>query len=1037
MRNKNLLSIQCMMVIANVCSVVDTSWAQTAIEENFDRDNISAWVGTTSHFIINPAQQLQLSNTAAGSSFLTTPFAPARNEDQSAYAGVIEWYLYVRFAFAGSSRNYGRIYLLSDHEDLTQTASAFYLQLGEAGSNDAIELFHLSNGITTSVCRGADGTLASSFAIRLKITRTDAGLWTVAIDYTGGSNFEDVATGVDSTFVDTKAFGIQCVYTIGNATRFYFDDIYVGPPKISPPAPPAPQVGDIVMNEFFPDPSPSVGLPAQEFVELYNKSDHVINLKDWLLADATNAANLPDATIEPGAYAILAPTAAITAYSDFGHAVGVVGFPSLNNNGDEIKLFTPGGLLMDSLTYELSWYQEVAKANGGFSIERLHHDSSSVNPLNWYASQSPTGGTPGAVNSVFGRNPDSKKPTVQSTLFLNDSTLQIMFSEPMQVGTLQNVSNYRLSGPGTVTVIPRDDTSLVLQFSNMDNGAEYALNMSGVTDVAGNEIDLFEIAFLFFVPHPVHAKDVLITEIMSDPTPVVQIPEAEYLELFNRSNHPINLEGWTLEDPVSRATLSTYILHPSSYVLLTSNANVSKFAHISNILGVASFPSLGNMSDRIVLRTTDNVQIDSISYTNSWYRNVEKADGGWSLELIDQNNLCAAEDNWAAAEDDRGGSPGVINSINGEKPDITPAELTRAFTLSEQLIELVFNERMDEETLRATFSLTPGAFHVTPMFKNSGQREIMLTTEEPVQFRIQYQLTVAGARDCPGNYSEPQTISLMMPEPAVVGDVLINEILFNPRPNAFDFVELMNASSKFIHLHGWKIGNRTTAEVMIGQDVILLPQQHVVVTPSRVSLESNYPAAINKMVIEMRLPSFPDDVGYLELLEPSGITVDAFDYSSKMHASMIRDSEGVSLERVSVRSPTNDWNNWHSAAGAIGYATPGFQNSSTMPDFTTSIVGIEVIPPVIRSQSSTPFAQIHYRLDRVGMVANVSVIDVEGRPVKELATNVTLGSEGFFRWDGDDSLGRRAPVGYYMVWFQAFDLDGTVITRRHRVVVGF
>lgn len=70
-----------------------------------------------------------------------------------------------------------------------------------------------------------------------------------------------------------------------------------------------------------------------------------------------------------------------------------------------------------------------------------------------------------------------------------------------------------------------------------------------------------------------------------------------------------------------------------------------------------------------------------------------------------------------------------------------------------------------------------------------------------------------------------------------------------------------------------------------------------------------------------------------------------------------------------------------------------------------------------------------------GYVANVKIVDPHGREVKRLADNELLGTDGFFRWDGDRENGSKASIGSYMVWFEVFDDAGTVRTFRKRVVV--
>ena len=81
------------------------------------------------------------------------------------------------------------------------------------------------------------------------------------------------------------------------------------------------------------------------------------------------------------------------------------------------------------------------------------------------------------------------------------------------------------------------------------------------------------------------------------------------------------------------------------------------------------------------------------------------------------------------------------------------------------------------------------------------------------------------------------------------------------------------------------------------------------------------------------------------------------------------------------------------------------------------------------------FTQIHYSFDQGGFVANVKILDFHGREVKHVVNNAVLGTEGFFRWDGDRDDGTKARTGYYVVWVEVYNASGQLDTYRKRVVV--
>ena len=330
------------------------------------------------------------------------------------------------------------------------------------------------------------------------------------------------------------------------------------------------------------------------------------------------------------------------------------------------------------------------------------------------------------------------------------------------------------------------------------------------------------------------------------------------------------------------------------------------------------------------------------------------------------------------------------------------------------------------------------------LFTSLSLREIRVVLLQDLSPRQLYSLEVKGLRDCNGNFIQDgfNKLSLALPEAAEPGDILINEILFNPRPGGVDFVEAINVSSKYINLKGWSLANReaeanTNLKLVTTKDQIIRPQEFVVFTTDGAVVKSEYPTAIEKSLFNTTLPSLSDDAGSIVLLSEQGTTVDHFAYTDDFHSKLLKDKEGVSLERISLTVPTIIPDNWKSANAAAGYATPGYLNSNSRPENLIDENAVQIEPeifsPVVPGQD---FAQINYRFDQSSLSANVKIVDHQGRLIKEIANNETLAFDGFFRWDGDRDDGDKARMGYYFVWFEVFNLEGLVKTFRKRVVIG-
>ncbi|HMG90612.1 MAG TPA: hypothetical protein VK589_11150, partial [Chryseolinea sp.] len=229
----------------------------------------------------------------------------------------------------------------------------------------------------------------------------------------------------------------------------------------------------------------------------------------------------------------------------------------------------------------------------------------------------------------------------------------------------------------------------------------------------------------------------------------------------------------------------------------------------------------------------------------------------------------------------------------------------------------------------------------------------------------------------------------------------------------------------------------TNATLISDKDLLLPPGEYIVFTEDLDLLKGDYPSAHEQNIFEIDdMPSLNDDAGTISIAANNDVIMDHFDYSKSFHSIFIKDPEGVSLERIALDVATNDAQNWKSSSTTSGYATPGYLNSNSQGDLDFNDNPIQIEPEVFIPLIGQPdFVRIHYDFDWGGYVANVKVLDAQGHPVKQLANNEILGTQGAFRWDGDRDDGGRVRVGYYLVVFEVFDDSGEVKTFLNRVAV--
>ncbi|MFD2787660.1 lamin tail domain-containing protein [Hymenobacter rubripertinctus] len=816
----------------------------------------------------------------------------------------------------------------------------------------------------------------------------------------------------------------------------------------------------LLITEIMARETPVVGLPPSEYLEIHNPSaSRVLDLAGVKLSKAGstgNAAVFPaGATLLPGEYAVVCGSTRGAQFAAFGKVFALTNFPTLNNGGDELLLRGRDGRLVYQVHYLESWYRDPAKQNGGWSLEMLDPANACAGAENWRASQDLSGGTPGRRNSVAVSNPDTAPPVLQSVLVVSPTVIRLQFNEKLDSARMANPIFYSLT-PGVsiqkVQPVPFDFRAVELTLAApLTAGQAYTAAVQTRTDCLGNSTGTAA-AVSFSLPVAPRFGQLLITEIMADETPTVGLPASEYLEIHNPSaTRVLDLGGVRLLKPGSTGSAAVFAdtarLQPGEYAIVCGSTRGGLFVGFGKVFALTNFPSLNNAGDQLALLGRDGRTLFEVTYSDSWYKDNRKKEGGWSLEMVDVANFCGGSENWTASQDASGGTPGRANSVRASNPDRTAPALLRVVALSPTLVRLFFSEKLDSAAVAdpALYTFAPAVAVVRVLPLGPEFRTIDVQLSAPLQPNQPLTLTVQRATDCAGNASGPATsVPFALPAPVAAADVVINEILFNPRTGGVDFVELLNRSAKYLNVQGWQLGGEKPDGVVDQKPLsagpyVLAPGQLLVLTTNPANILSNYPNSSEpaNFLAMSSLPSYPDDAGVVVVYSATGLLLDRFAYNKTMHLKLLDDLNGVSLERIRPEGPSTAAN-FHSAASAVGYATPGRPNSQYQPDpggDKLFRLEPEVFTPDEDGQQD--FTTLNYTLDAPGYAASVTIYDAQGRLTRRLARNETLATTGFLQWDGLTDRGQKAAVGYYVLLIELFrPSSGEKREYRKTVVVG-
>lgn len=535
-------------------------------------------------------------------------------------------------------------------------------------------------------------------------------------------------------------------------------------------------------------------------------------------------------------------------------------------------------------------------------------------------------------------------------------------------------------------------------------------------------------------------NSVVVTEIMSDPTPVVGLPDAEYLELFNRTNQSISLAGWRLTIGERASALPAVAIPAGGYLLVCSRTTSALLGGYGPLVGLTSF-SLVNSGTTLTLRNAGGAMVHFMEFRDTWWPAAQRG-GGYALEMIDTDNPCAGSENWRVSSASAGGTPNQRNSVAGRNPDLVPPVVDRVEVSAASQVKVYFNERLDSlATIQSGKYLLRGrtirrSFLESPAFMSQS-----FDLDGPILEGTRYELTLQDMADCAGNRLKEVLVTIGLPSRADSGDVIINEILFNPRSNGVDFVELYNRTPKFISLSNWTLSNKNnggegSTRKITTRSIIMNPYEFLALSTNPTRVKEQYPAELTGNILAVEsMPSFPNEASGVVLRDGVGRLFDQFDYQESYHSPLLANPDGVSLERIYPEKFGNDPQNWQSASSVVGYATPGYANSQGITGAVSDEV--EIVPEAFTPDGDgfDDVTTIRLALSSPGRIGSVQVFDVQGRVIRTLLSNSLFGTTNEIQWDGIDDRGEPVRTGYYLLLVNLFDVSGTSRQFKKRVVV--
>jgi len=711
------------------------------------------------------------------------------------------------------------------------------------------------------------------------------------------------------------------------------------------------EINEIVVNEFMYSPSND----EPEWIELYNRSNRAINLKNWKMTDNSTTATISttDYFLNPREFLVVAGDSAISNYYQIASKLLIKQLPSLNNSGDYIILKSNFNTTIDSVKYLFAW-----GGTGNKSLERISVNNQGTDAANWATSRSKFRATPGKINSVTLKENDLSIKNISSTVKYAETGGSVRLNIVIENIGMSVSQSYMLKIYNDLNLDNIEDqdeligeilgTNIAL---NSSEDFDYAVTnlRSGINQIIAKinfaNDEFTENNIFFFRINAVTINelkgDLIINEIMYGPAS----PEQEWIEIYNKSSKQINLKGYKISNlkDTTKVINTTVILQPEDYfVVAIDTIGFSKYPNIPKYY-IASFPTLGNSGDKVIFLDSLNRAIDSLAYKSSW-----GGTGGKSLERIEAISPSTDSSNWKSSNNINNATPGFVNSVSKKKYDAAIKRII--FNPSAPIVNSnvsISCEVMNVGKEMTIIYLTLNKVLTDGLEQLLESKQLFVSAGTKVTNEFNYKITgiiskqtirvntwASGDEDNSNN-SLTSTIypgySTQM--------VLLNEIMYNPANGEPEWIELFNNSQFDIDLEEWSITDvlTTPQKTKIQSEDYIFPSKTFLVI-AKDSTVKNFHNSISSKLTISSFANLNNDADGLVLKDSRDVTIDSVRYDSFWGG-----ANGKSLERKSIGSSSIDRNNWSSSKD-VELSTPGRVNSVTQKKFDLTVNSITTTP---------------------------------------------------------------------------------------------